>query len=627
MSKKEAFSIPGIDPALELAAQSSNDFFYVVFENGEILFANSPACDLIGKAPKKLSDVFDEDAGFRGQFLFEKAKKKAKVSRFARLKSKSGTVCVEMSLIWLGRDKGFLCVGKNIIKANRNKYRAKELERKYKLQSFELKQSNAKYKEAQKIGKIGNWHWDIGTNTFTWSDQMYEIFPRDKKLGPPSLEEHEATIHPEEVHLWRGEVEHCLSSREPFERQTRVLCPDGKTRHVKTIGKPLYDERGRLSAYFGTSQDVTAENELAREREFVLNSMKVGVWKWDVVRNTLVWDDSMFDLYGMEKGPLSRGYEEWEERIHPDHRRRILKEFSEALESKKEFDFTFEILTPTQESKVLGAKGKIERNNQGKPLFVYGINYDKTAEALLDRKLEEEKIKMIHSSKLATIGEMAAGIAHEINNPLAIISGCASVITHDKIEKSPVLVKNNLEKIQNAVERISRIVSGLREFARQSEGVSRRKVTASSILEETLELTSTKAKRSQVELMVGAFKDFEIFCDEIQIQQILINLINNAIDAAEKNPKKWVKVNAWKGEHQIFFRIQDSGEGIRGQAKEKLFSPFFTTKEIGKGTGLGLSVSRKIAREHGGDICYKVLKGQTCFELVLPCGEAKKQAA
>ena len=73
MSKKEAFSIPGIDPALELAAQSSNDFFYVVFENGEILFANSPASDLIGKAPKKLSDVFDEDAGFRGQFLFEKA--------------------------------------------------------------------------------------------------------------------------------------------------------------------------------------------------------------------------------------------------------------------------------------------------------------------------------------------------------------------------------------------------------------------------------------------------------------------------------------------------------------------------------------------------------------------------
>lgn len=346
--------------------------------------------------------------------------------------------------------------------------------------------------------------------------------------------------------------------------------------------------------------------------------MEIGVWSWNIEANELFWDENMFKLHGIDKDDFCGVYESWERLVHPESRDETLKELFRSLKSKEEFELTFKALGGPGESKFLGCRGKVERNAKGEAIRAYGICVDRTKAMTLNQDLEEEKIKMIHSSKLATLGEMAAGIAHEINNPLTIIGGCASIITHERMRDRPEVQKTNAQKILNAVERISKIVGGLRKFSRQSDGLERKSVCAENIVTECADLTGTKAKRAQVKIILGEIENFDLLCDEIQIQQILINLINNAIDANQGIEGSWVEISAKNGGNSSCFVVRDSGKGVPKEVADKVFHPFFTTKDVGKGTGLGLSVSQGIAREHGGEINYALMEGHTAFLLTLP---------
>jgi PAS domain S-box-containing protein len=244
------------------------------------------------------------------------------------------------------------------------------------------------------------------------------------------------------------------------------------------------------------------------------------------------------------------------------------------------------------------------------------IALDVTKRKDIEKELDEERTKLIQTSKLATLGEMAAGVAHEINNPLAIVSSSASVLT--KFKDNPERIMDMAKNIKIATERIHKIVKGLKKFSRSADEDTKKVHTLDFILEESLELTRARAKRHNVELKVSPLSSVEIECDDVQISQVLVNLISNAIDAVSGVEEAWVDVTMQEDTHIAQIIVKDSGDGIGFEKLEKIFVPFYTTKEVGKGTGLGLSISKGIVQDHNGDLGYQKLDGHTAFILTLP---------
>jgi len=232
---------------------------------------------------------------------------------------------------------------------------------------------------------------------------------------------------------------------------------------------------------------------------------------------------------------------------------------------------------------------------------------------------------LISSAKMASLGEMAGGIAHEINNPLAIIDAnivlLKKQISQGKIDQDKISTGLNL--IQNTTERMAKIVRGLRSFSRDSEGDPMEVVQVSKILQETSSLCQERFRNFNVDFKVKCNSDYSIECRSIQISQIIMNLLNNSFDAVQNLKDKWISIDISRSGNLLKFTVMDSGSGIKGNVIEKMMEPFFTTKEVGKGTGLGLSISKGIAESHHGKLRYDSSKSNTCFILEIPLTQPK----
>lgn len=218
--------------------------------------------------------------------------------------------------------------------------------------------------------------------------------------------------------------------------------------------------------------------------------------------------------------------------------------------------------------------------------------------ALLQKEIDAQRAQLIQSSKLASLGEMAGGIAHEINNPLQIISGNVEIL--EVIPDDP----EALSTIKDTVNRIYKIIEGLKLFSRDSENTAKEPTLISDVLNETLSFCSERFKKHGVVLETNISDEVYIKCNHVELSRVFLNLLNNAFDAiAEENPDvKKVSINTSVNNNELTICFSDSGKKISPELKEKIFNPFFTTKSIGKGTGIGLSLSKGIIESHGGNL-------------------------
>ncbi|HAZ14603.1 MAG: hypothetical protein A2X86_00785 [Bdellovibrionales bacterium GWA2_49_15] len=237
--------------------------------------------------------------------------------------------------------------------------------------------------------------------------------------------------------------------------------------------------------------------------------------------------------------------------------------------------------------------------------------------------LANEKAIAFHSAKLAALGEMAAGIAHEINTPLTIIQ-----LLGDKIRrvcaKSPLdlsKIDDSLTSLNSTIARISKIIQGLRTFARNDKAAPYDNVPVTRLIEDTMILCAERCKKMGVEVIIeNKLEAATIHGNPIQLSQVLLNLISNSIDANAGIPNTWIRIHTAQKDAQIEIRLYDSGHGIPSHVAEKIFQPFFTTKEVGKGTGIGLSISKNIIDAHKGTIRLDEGSPHTCFVITLPSG-------
>lgn len=229
--------------------------------------------------------------------------------------------------------------------------------------------------------------------------------------------------------------------------------------------------------------------------------------------------------------------------------------------------------------------------------------------------------QLVQTKKLASLGEMSAGLAHELNQPLGVIKICAdfSLELMKKEGFDPDSIRNKLTRMSAQVDRASKIINHLKVFSRQG-GHEVKATDMNWIIEEAFVLLSESLKLSGIQLEMDLEDDLPpVMCDYIQIEQVITNLITNAQDAMKISEIKLITVRSYRHQDNVCIDVQDSGCGMTKSIAEKIFDPFFTTKAVGEGTGLGMSISYGILKEHRGSLSVTSKTGfGTKFIVSLP---------
>jgi signal transduction histidine kinase len=236
-------------------------------------------------------------------------------------------------------------------------------------------------------------------------------------------------------------------------------------------------------------------------------------------------------------------------------------------------------------------------------------------------ELVATRAKAEYSSKLASLGQMAAGIAHEVNNPLTIIQGSASIIKRlaSEVPLDVEGIQDFADKLVITSKRISKTIQSLKALSRNGENDPLVAVSIGQIFLDCLNISNQKFKNLNISLSLPQLDhDILVKGREVQLGQVLLNLLNNACDAVESCPEPWVKIDVLEDAEFVFINVQDSGPGISPQVRGKLMEPFFTTKQVNKGTGLGLSISKTIMGDHQGELILLEDLRHTTFQMKIP---------
>lgn len=252
----------------------------------------------------------------------------------------------------------------------------------------------------------------------------------------------------------------------------------------------------------------------------------------------------------------------------------------------------------------------------------------------LNKLLESNELqaaRLVYKSRMATMGEMAAGFAHDVNNRLAVILARTEMLEDEAKENtlSAETVLTTCKKIIQMSDRITLLVKGLRAFSRNPAEDPVTTTTVSNIMEQTLSLTVERMKSHEINFEIGEIPSFEVKCRIGHMIQVLINVIANAHDAVYKTPDAWIKINFDRftegTDQKLRIQITDSGQLIPKDLHSKLGKPFFTTKDPAKNVGLGIMTSREILTQYGGTLRFDETHAHTCFVIELPLAQATAQ--
>jgi PAS domain S-box-containing protein len=262
------------------------------------------------------------------------------------------------------------------------------------------------------------------------------------------------------------------------------------------------------------------------------------------------------------------------------------------------------------------------KNIDGRVQELMAIRFDVTA-------AKETKLKLLQASKMAALGEASAHLAHEVNTPLAVIISKVGKILRmlTEGEMNSNLISHEVEKVQKTAHQISEIIKGLKHFSRSADKDQFQVCDLDVVLKEVLVLCGERLDEEGVQLMLKPEHGLKISARPAQIYQVLLNLINNSIDAISDKPEKWIEIATRKSGDHVLILVTDCGDGIPKDIADKIMEPFFTTKGVEKGTGLGLSVSAEILSSHHGRLYVDHECKNTRFVMEFPAAATHRGAA
>jgi PAS domain S-box-containing protein len=257
----------------------------------------------------------------------------------------------------------------------------------------------------------------------------------------------------------------------------------------------------------------------------------------------------------------------------------------------------------------------------GRPFKYVAIRVDITEQKQVQEEAERQRAALVHSEKMASVGELAAGIAHELGNPLAAIRGRMEFLKMqlEAGNAGPEVVLKTIHTAESLCDRMAGIIRGMRALSRDGANDPYQKTSIGLMVKDVLGFTWESFQKHGIKTHIDEVDErIQISCQETQISQVLVNLLNNAKDAVTTLDDKWIKIEVMDRGESVQIAVTDSGKGIPSELVEKIMLPFYTTKPMGKGSGLGLSVSRAIVEAHGGQLQLDPESSNTRFVISLP---------
>ncbi|UCF33995.1 MAG: PAS domain-containing protein [Phycisphaerales bacterium] len=434
-------------------------------------------------------------------------------------------------------------------------------------------------------------------------------------------------VHPEDRERFRNEVDRCLAERNNFHLRYRVRHKNGDYITVDDNGRIFFDEKGSPIRAVGclvhiTSRQKTEEKLRDSEQRFRLaaQATRDGIYDWDIVADRSWRNDRYRELFAP---PESSSYDWWAANIHPSDRDGVVQRLERAFAILEDFwDAEYRFLARGGEYAHVLDRGFILRDERGRPLRMIGAMTDITTRQVAEEQAREQLAQLAHRDRLSFMGEMAAGLAHELSQPLAAIigyvQGCIRRLAATSDDATGLL--EPLNQVAEEADRAARIIDGLKRFMHKRVG-ARSAAAINELVRNVQNLVMAEARRRQVEVHVELDEQLPLVqVDSIQIQQVILNLIRNAFEAIEqgKPANRRVAVRTSRcAESTVEVSVADSGPGFSPKVEEQLFAPFFTTKAAG--TGMGLLISKRIVEAHGGQLVASSTPGQgAVFKFTLP---------
>ena len=481
-----------------------------------------------------------------------------------------------------------------------------------KLTQEALQRSEAYLAEAQKMTHTGSWAWNVRTEALFWSQEVFRIYDCDPEMTP-TWDFLLGRVHSEDRAAFerRRKTEFTRKDWADSKIDFRIVLPDGTIKHLHSIGHPVMDHSGDITEVVGTVIDVTerkrAEEKLRRSEESLLEAQRLshmGSWRHDIASGAVIVSPEMYRLFGFQPDEDTSSVGFWISRNHPEDRQRILELFERSESQKTDYESYYRIVLPDGTVKHLHGVGHPVLSQSGELLEMIGTTIDVTEHKRAEEereRLRQLEADLAHMNRVTMLGELASSLAHELNQPIAAAITSASACLRWLARNPPDLERARAAamRIEDDGSRAAEIIQRLRAFYKTGAPPQRELVALNQVVGEMLELLRNEADRHAISLRTElALQLPQIMADRVQLQQVLMNLMLNGIEAMADRAGELTIRSQSSEDGLLLISVSDTGVGLPSEKLDRIFNAFYTTKP--QGTGMGLAISRSIIEAHGG---------------------------
>ena len=420
-------------------------------------------------------------------------------------------------------------------------------------------------------------------------------------------------IHPDDTANMLKQWQASVVKGVPFATEARFRCFDGKYRWFLNRADPLRDKTGKVIKWYGTNFDIEelklTETRLRRSEAYLTEAQRLsltGSFGWIPSTGEIHWSEESFRIFQYDSS-VKPTVKLALQRVHPDDHASVRQAIDEASRGETNFDLTHRLLMPDGSVKYVHVRSRAVRDADGN-LEVVGAITDITAakkaeEALRDneRRLLAAQAELSHINRVATLGELTASITHEVSQPLGAIAANAAAARRwfvRDIEEA----RSAIERIEHEAVRAAAVITRMRELYKKAD-LKKTRLDINDVINDAMLLVRQEVISSHVSLELELASGLPtVLGDRVQLQQVIINLVVNGIQAMTHTdtPRELLIRSKRDRIDEVVVAVQDLGSGIDPEIEDKLFSPFLTTKP--NGMGMGLSICRSIIEAHGGRV-------------------------
>ena len=475
----------------------------------------------------------------------------------------------------------------------------------------QLRESQERFQLIATATKDAVWDWDLRENRMWRNDSYLASFGESNDATESPVEWWRGRIHPEDrERILQSMPPPVIDGGQQWTLEYRLRRIDGTYAHVYDRGFVIFDAEGEPVRMVGSLMDIsqlklTEEKLRESEERFRLAAKAThdAIWDWDLRKDEVWRSDAFHNLFGYAAEDVGGDFDWWVSRIHPDDRDEVLAQIPQpgvSTSSQCAFEYRFRRHDGTYAD--VFDRGFVMHSAEGKPVRMIGTIMDISERRRAEEMAHMQRAELAHIARVSTMGEIATGLAHELNQPLAAISNYAASCAQAMVAGTPgsdEKVLSWIEKIATNTDRAGQMIRRLRSFTRKSE-LRRSTVEVNEVIDEVIDLLEAETRLQNVRLRWESAPPIHATVDRVQVQQVLVNLLRNAYEAMTDNgpDERQVVIAASSNGNKVEVSVEDAGEGIAAENIERVFDAFFTSKP--NGVGIGLAISRSIVEDHGG---------------------------